>query len=172
MNIIGSYAVPLVISAILIAGLFRTSGMFGQFTSGALDGMKVLMRIVPSLVGLITAVEMFKASGALDVLTFSLSPVASFLHLPKEIMPLMILRPISGGGAVAMLDRLLSSYGPNSLAGRVACVMCGSSETTFYTTTLYYGAVGVKKIRHTLVAALIADFCGMVISGIAVNLLF
>lgn len=169
---IGSYAVPAVICIILVAGLLRTKGLFGLFTDGAADGLKVVAKIAPTLIGLITAIEMFKASGALDVITASMRPVASIFGLPEQVMPIVLLRPISGSGTIALLDRLLSVYGPDSTVGRVACVMCGSSETTFYTTTLYYGAVGIKRIRHTLIAALIADFCSFIISSLTVYYLF
>lgn len=172
MTDIGAYAVPVVILIIVITGLIRVKGVFGVFTGGAYDGLKVVLNIAPSLIGLITAVEMFKASGALDVLTYAMSPVANLLHLPQEVMPLVILRPISGSGSIALLDRILELYGPNSAAGRVACVMCGSSETTFYTSTMYFGSIGVKRIRHTLVAALIADFCAIIVSNAAVGILF
>lgn len=172
MNLIGSYAVPLMILVIVLVGVFRVKGLFGVFTDGAKDGLKVVLKIAPSLIGLITAIEMFKTSGALDVLTFALTPIFSFLPIPPEVTPLILLRPISGSGAIALLDRMLELYGPDSSVGRVAAVMCGSSETTFYTTTMYYGSVGVKKIRHTLICALAADFCGVIISSIAVGLLF
>lgn len=172
MTAIGSYAVPILLAVIVFAGAVRVKGSFGVFTAGAKEGLKTILNIAPSLIGLITAIEMFKASGALDMLTYALTPVCSLLPVPPQVTPLILLRPISGSGSLALLDRMLEQYGPDSTAGRVACVMCASSETTFYTTTVYFGAVGVTKIRHTLAAALAADFCGVIISSIAVNMLF
>ena len=172
MNIIGAWAIPIVICLFIAVGLVKSMGIFGSFLEGAKDGTRVLFQIIPSLVGLITAVEMFKASGALDVLTHAMEPVAQLLHIPSDVMPLALLRPVSGGSSVAMLDRILSAVGPDSPSGRVASVVCGAGETTFYTSTVYYGSVGVKKIRHTLIAALTADATASILSAWAVNLLF
>ena len=165
MNQFAVYALPAVIGIILVLGILKVKGMFGVFTDGAAGGLKTVVSILPTLVGLITAVEMLKASGGMDVITFALRPIADVLHIPKEVLPLAILRPVSGGGAIALLDRILASSGPDSLAGRTASVLCGSSETTFYTVTVYYGAVRVKRLRHTLVAALSADLTATLVSG-------
>ncbi|OJU13640.1 MAG: hypothetical protein BGN88_06485 [Clostridiales bacterium 43-6] len=172
MNVIGSYALPLMIAGIILLGLFRTENMFNLFLDGATDGLKTMIKIIPSLIGLITAVEMFKASGALDVMTGSLTPVANFLHIPRDVIPIAIIRPVSSGGAIAMLDKILATVGPDSMSGRIASVMCGSCETTVYTTTVYYGAVGVSKIRHTLIAAFTADFAAMIMSSVACGFIF
>ena len=172
MNLIGAYALPLMIVGILILGLIKTDNIFELFIGGAADSLKTMLKIIPSLIGLITAVEMFKASGALDFICFSLRPVATALHISPEVMPIAILRPISSGGAIAILDKILGTVGPNSVAGRVASVMCGSCETTLYTTTVYYGSVGINKIRHTLLVALIADFAAMIMSSVACGIIF
>ena len=113
----------------------------------------------------------FKASGALDVITYSLRPVANLLHLPQEVIPLAILRPISGSGALVIFQDILQQYGPDSFVGRVASVMQGSTETTFYTIAVYYGATRVQKTRHTLPSALTADIVGFFMSALAVRLL-
>lgn len=172
MAIIGTWAVPIMLAAILLMGLIRGVKVFDSFLEGAESGIKSLFRILPSLVGLVVAVEMFKASGALDVLTSGIEPVASFFKIPADVMPMAILRPISGGGSIALLDRILNSTGPDSLSGRVASVLCGSSETTFYTITVYFGAVGVTRTRHTIIAALAADCAAVLISSTVVRLLF
>ncbi|WP_312640932.1 nucleoside recognition domain-containing protein [Hydrogenoanaerobacterium sp.] len=139
---------------------------------GAKEGLMTSLRIMPALVALMTAVGMFKASGALDVLTHFLSPLASVLHLPREVIPLAILRPISGSGAMAIFQDILKSHGADTLIGRVASVMQGSTETTFYTIAVYYGATKVSKTRHTLPSALTGDFVGFIMSAITVQLLF
>ena len=126
--------------------------------------------ITPALICLLTAVAMFKASGALDVLSWGLSPLAQAVGLPGEVIPLALLRPISGSGAMVLFNDLLAVYGPDSFIGRVASVMEGSTETTFYTIAVYYGATHVTRTRHTLPSALSADLAGILMSGVAVRL--
>ena len=172
MNTMGTYALPILVAATLFFGTIKRVPVFDAFLEGAGDGIKILVEILPSLVGLITAVEMFQASGALEILTGALNPIALILHIPPEVMPMAILRPISGGGSVALLDNILKAYGPDSLAGRTASVMCGSSETTFYTIAVYYGGIGISKTRYTLCAALVADGAAVIFSSLAVRLLF
>ncbi len=172
MTLIGAFAMPVLVFLIIFSALAKGVPVFDSFLSGAGEGISTLVSILPSLVGLITAVEMFKASGALDVLTAALEPVARWIGLPGETMPLFLLHPISGGGATAVFKSILGDFGPDSYIGRVASVMCGASETTFYAVTVYYGSCGVKKIRHTLLAALTADFVASAMSGVAVRLIF
>lgn len=172
MNQLGAFALPVLLSVILCFGLWKNVGVFDLFLEGAADGLKTLFRIVPSIVGLIVAVQMFKASGALDVLTSALAPVAAWIKMPPEVIPMALLRPISGGGSIALLDRILNGSGADTDVGRIASVMCGSSETTFYTIAVYYGACGITKIRHTIIAALAADAAAAVLSSIIVKLLF
>lgn len=167
---IGNYALPIMIFAIIASGLIQKVPVFDTFLSGAADGIKTAVTILPTLVGLITAVTMFKASGALDLLTAAVEPAASFLGLPGEVIPLMLIHPISGGGATAVLTDIFTRYGPDSTIGRIASVLCGSGETTFYAVTVYYGSCGIRNIRHTLPAALTADFAVAVLSGIGVRL--
>ena len=173
MNEIGNFSLPVMMAFILIFGLIRCrGGVFGIFLCGAKSGIKTAIGILPSLVGLVTAVEMFKASGAADLLCNAVLPLTDMLCIPDKVVPLLILRPISGSGAIALLDNILRQCGADSLAGRTASVICASGETTFYTSTVYYGSVGIKKIRHTLAAALIADFVSIVASSVTVNIMF
>jgi len=172
MSAVASYAAPLLIAAIILSGLIRRVPLFDTFTEGAWDGMRSLARILPSLVGLVTAVQMLQASGAVDTLTVWLSGAAHFLHLPAEVVPLVLLRPVSGSGSIALLNTVLADNGPDSPAGRVASVMLGSSETTFYAVTVYFGAVKTKRIGHTILAALVADVAAALLSGWAVELFF
>ena len=170
MTLVGAFAMPVLIFVIIFSALVKGIPVYDSFLSGAGEGISTLLSILPSLVGLITAVEMFKASGALDVLTAALEPFSNWLGLPSETVPLFLLHPISGGGATAVFKSILEDVGPDSYVGRVASVMCGASETTFYAVTVYYGSCGVKKIRHTLFAALVADLVASVMSGVAVRL--
>ena len=162
------FIVPAIMVIFLVAGVMAGVNVFDTFIEGAKEGLKVAVQIVPSLIALMTAVGMFKASGALDVLSHALKPVADLLTLPPEVMPLAILRPISGSGGMAIFKDILATHGPDSFIGRVASVMQGSTETTFYTIAVYYGAISVTKTRHTLPAALSADLAGFVFSSLTV----
>lgn len=169
MNI-GGYFLFAAVGGILLAGIVKQVPVFDLFLKGAREGVLVAVKVLPALVGLLTAVSMLKASGALDVLTFSLSPISRALMIPKEVMPLVLIRPISGSGALAVLDGILKAHGPDSFIGRVASVMQGTTETTFYVITMYYGAVGIKATKHTLPSALFADVVAFAAAGIAVRL--
>lgn len=166
------YVVPAIACLFLGAGLVGGVPVFEVFLEGAKEGLATAVRILPSLVALMTAVGVFQASGALDMLSHALSPAARLLGLPPEVMPLALLRPVSGSGGMAVFRDLLAAHGPDSFVGRVAAVMMGSTETTFYTIAVYYGAVGVRKTRHTLPAALGADLAGFLFSSLAVLLFF
>lgn len=130
MTLVSDLTVPVIISGILLYGLIKGIPVFDTFVEGAKEGIGVSFKILPALVGLMTAIGMFSASGALDVLTNAFSPLMHVLRLPKEVVPLAILRPISGSGSMAIFQKLLSDLGPDSLGGRVASVMMGSAETS------------------------------------------
>lgn len=164
--------IPVIMCGIIIYALTQKVDVFNVFLDGARDGFSTSVSILPAMVALMTCVGMFKASGALDYLTYAVSPFSALLRLPPEVMPLAILRPISGSGAMVIYKGLLDSFGPDSYIGRVASVMEGSSETTFYTIAVYYGATKITKTRHTLPAALTADVVGVVMSAIMVRLIF
>lgn len=172
METLGNTIIPIVILLILILGIIKKAPVFDTFLEGAKEGLVSTYKIAPSLIGLIVAINMLKASGALDALTGLISPVTQFLGFPEEVLPLALLRPFSGGGSTAILNQILKDYGPDSFAGRCASVMAGSTETTFYAITVYYGSVGVKKILHTVPAALCADLTGMLMSVLCVRFFF
>lgn len=153
-------------------GLMRGVPLFDTFLKGAKEGFSSAVSILPSLVGLMMAVAMLSASGALDIVSSMLSPVAAFLGLPQQVMPLALMKPVSGSGATAVLSQIFQNNGTESFVGRVAAVMSGSTETTFYAIAVYYGAVGIKKTRHTVPAALTADFSACIVSALAVHLFF
>lgn len=168
----GDVAVLLLVGGVLLCGLIRRRDVYAAFLDGAGEGIRVVLRLLPSLTGLIVAVEMMRASGLSDALARLLTPVTEKLSLPAELVPMMLLRPVSGSGSTALLVDLFERLGPDSYAGRLASVIAGSTETTFYAITVYYGSVGVQKTRHTLLAALAADFTAMLTSLLAVNLIF
>ncbi len=170
MDFINHFIVPGIIGGIFLFGVVRGVNTFDAFLEGAREGLSTAVSITPALICLLTAVAMFKASGALDVLSWGLSPLAQAVGLPGEVIPLALLRPISGSGAMVLFNDLLAVYGPDSFIGRVASVMEGSTETTFYTIAVYYGATHVTRTRHTLPSALSADLAGILMSGVAVRL--
>lgn len=172
MDKFGAYVMPAAICIIIVFGILRGVPVFDTFVAGAKEGISSSISILPSLVGLIMAVTMLNASGALDLFSSFIAPAANAIGLPKEVMPLALLRPISGSGSLAILNQLYASNGPDSFIGRVASVMMGSTETTFYAIAVYYGSVGIKKTRHTIPAALSADFTGYLASALAVSLFF
>lgn len=169
---LGGYVVPVVILSIVLCGIIKKQNVFDLFLSGAKEGITIAINILPALVGLMMAIEMFKASGALDYIVTALAPVGQALHFPSEIIPLALMRPISGSGALSVYEGILKQYGADSIIGRTASVLQGSTETTFYTVAIYYGSVGVTKTRHTIPAALSADFVGFVMSIVTVKLFF
>lgn len=149
----------------------RGVDVYAALTSGAAEGLNVLLHILPSLVALLSAVCMLRASGALEALSVLLAPLLSAVGIPSEVAPLLFIRPISGSGALAVGAEIMSEAGVDSYIGRVAAVMLGSSETTFYTIAVYYGAAGITKTRYTIPAALCADAVMFLASAWAVRLL-
>ncbi len=172
MDKLGVYAIPVTVLIIIVFGLFRGVPLFDTFVSGAKEGFSSAISILPSLVGLMMAVSMLNASGALDMLSSFLAPVSRLLGLPEQVMPLALIKPVSGSGATAILSQIFQNNGTESFAGRVASVMSGSTETTFYAIAVYYGAINIKKTRHTIPAALTADLTACIISALAVRLFF
>lgn len=161
----------LILAALALYGALRGVDVFAAMTEGIADGLRVLLRIFPAVAALLCAVYALRASGALDALTGLLAPAFRLLGIPAETAPLVLLRPISGSGALAVAGDIMARYGPDSLAGRTAAVMLGSTETTFYVIAVYFGAAGVKKTRWAIPAALCADFTGFVLSSLAARLL-
>ena len=171
MNL-SSLVIPVLLAAVAACGLGRRVDVYAALTHGAEEGLGVLLRIVPALVWLLTAVAMFRSSGAMDALSGLLEPVLEWLGIPAQTAPLMLIRPVSGSGALAVGTELMTTYGPDSYIGRVAAVMLGSTETTFYTIAVYFGSAGIHRTRHAMPAALLADLTGFVASAFAVRLFF
>ena len=165
------YIIPAIIVFIVVYALIKGVPVFDVFISGAQEGFGTAASVLPALIGLMTAIGMFKASGALDMLTAAIRPLAQMVHIPPEVVPLAIVRPISGSGALAVFQDILKSYGPDSLIGQVASVMQGSTETTFYTIAVYYGVTKVQRTRHTLASSLVGDVTGFFMSALTVQLI-
>ncbi len=169
---LSSLVIPLLFAGLSLYGLFKRVDVYSALTAGAKEGCTTLLGIVPALIGLLSAVAMLRASGALEALAILSAPLLRRLGLPAEVMPLMLVRPISGSGALAVASDLMAANGPDSYVGRVASVMLGSTETTFYTIAVYFGAAGIRRTRHTIPAALCADLVGFLASAFAVRLFF
>lgn len=152
--------------------LRRKENAYDILLGGAAEGMKLLLTIIPALILLLTAVHMLRASGAAELLSQWLSPVFSRFGIPPETAMLVLVRPISGSAALAVGAELMAQYGVDSPIGRTAAVMLGSTETTFYTISVYFGAAGIQKTRYTVPAALFADFVGFLAASWSVRLLF
>ena len=160
---------PLFAAAIVCFGLIKRVPVFDCFIQGAREGAGVLFQIAPTIIGLVFAVSLLRSSGAVDAICKFVQPAADFLGFPKEVVPMAMLRPVSGSGSSALLISVYEQCGPDSFAGRVASVIAGSSETTFYAVAMYYGSIGIRNVRHTLVAAIAADLTAFAVSVIVVK---
>jgi len=172
VNKISEYTVPIVILVIITLAMKKRIPLYDNFLAGASNGMKISAKIFPIICAILTASAMLRESGLLDFIIKMISPITSFLHIPSEVIPLMMLRPISGGGSIGILSDIISTYGADSLIGRCASVIMGSSETTFYAIMVYFSAVRIKYTRMVLPAALICDFLGMTSAILICSFLF
>lgn len=164
INYMSNAAMPIIILLIIIYGLVEKNKVFDSFLIGAEEGIKIVLKIFPTLVGLFVAVGALRSSGILDLLIGLMSPVINVLQIPSEIMPLALLRPISGSASLAVATDILEQYGVDTSIGLIASTIMGSTETTLYTIAIYTACVGIKNIRFVLWAALIADIVGMIAS--------
>jgi spore maturation protein B len=168
MALVSSWLVPLFILVALGAGLYRRVDLFGEFVAGAAQGLRLSLRILPYLIGVWTAVSLFDRSGALGLFVRLLAPALRVVSVPAPLVPLFLIRPLSGAAATALVAHLLTTYGPDSEVGRIASVVQASSETTLYVLTVY--AVGVRRTRHALPACLVGDVAGFAAAVLAAHL--
>lgn len=168
----GDFIVPALLLVASLLSLRRKENTYDILLSGAADGLKLLLTIVPALILLLTAVTMLRASGAMEIISHVLAPVFRFFGIPPETALLVLVRPISGSAALAVGADLMAQYGVDSQIGRTVAVMLGSTETTFYTISVYFGAAGIQKTRYTVPAALIADFTGFFMASLTVRLFY
>ena len=166
------YLVPVILFLTSALALRKKENAYDRMLEGAADGLKQMVSLVPALVLLLTSVHMLRASGAVELLSRVLAPVFSFFGLPPETAMLVLIRPISGSAALAVGTELMQQYGVDSLIGRTAAVMLGSTETTFYTVSVYFGAAGISKTRYAVPAALFADFVGFFMASLTVRLMY
>lgn len=172
MDKFGTYALLFFIGGIFVFALCRHVPVFDTFLSGAKSGIETAVGLLPTLTALLFAVGLLTASGLPDAISKVLTPLLQKIGFPPEILPLCLLSPFSGSGSLSAFQSILQTYGPDSTIGRTASIIAGSTETTFYAITVYYGAVGIKKTRHTLAAAMCADFTSFLLAGILVRLFF
>lgn len=172
MAALTNYLIPFLLLILSLYALRKKENSYDLLVDGSKEGLKLLITLIPTLVILMTAVTMLRASGAVELLGCFLSPVFHFLGIPDETALLVLIRPISGSAALAVGTELMATYGADSLIGRTAAIMLGSTETTFYTISVYFGAAGIKKTRYTLPAALIADLTGFLVASITAKLFY
>lgn len=172
ISAISLWAIPGIIILILLYATFQRIPVYESFVEGAKDGFGTAIKIIPHLVGMMVAVSIFRASGALDYFLQFIAPVLAFLKIPVDILPLALIRPISGAGALAITTDIIEHFGPDSFLGRLASTMQGSTDTTLYVLTVYFGAVGIRKIGYALKVGLWADVAGAVAAIIIVTIVF
>ncbi len=163
--------IPLMLLGAAVFALAKKQDAYSALLEGGRDGLRLIFTIAPALVVLLSAVHMLRASGAVALMTKWLAPMTELVGIPVEVLPLMLLRPFSGSAALAVGADLMAVYGVDSLVGRTAAIMLGSTETTFYTISVYFGAAGIKKTRYAVPAALIADFVGFVMASVCARFL-
>lgn len=164
VNFISNLAMPLIILLIVTYGLLEKNKVFDDFLEGAKEGIEIVFSILPTLIGLFVAIGALRNSGVLDMIIRIITPLLNVIHFPSEIMPLAMLRPISGSGSIAVATDIMKTYGVDNSIGMMASVMMGSTETTLYTIAIYTSCVKIKKTRFVLLASLVADIVGMLVS--------
>lgn len=172
MNIISLWALPAILLLILTMGLFKKVPLYETFTTGAKDGFKVAVDIIPYLVAIIVAISMFRASGIIEMIGLACAPILAKFNVPADTIPVMIVRSLSGSAALGVFSDIANNLGPDAYATKLTAVMVGSSETTFYVLAVYFGAVGISKLRYALLVGLLADFIGIVTAITVCNLMF
>ncbi len=172
MQIISLWALPAILLLILTMGLFKRIPLYETFTEGAKDGFKVAVNIIPYLVAIIVAISMFRASGIIELIGNILSPQLCRFNIPADTIPIMLVRSLSGSAALGIFSDIANNLGSDDYATKLSAVMVGSSETTFYVLAVYFGAVGISKLRYALIVGLIADFIGIVAAVWVCNMMF
>ena len=172
LNFISLYAIPIVVLAIPLYALFKKVPAYSSFTEGAKEGFSTGVMIIPYLVAMLCAIGMFRASGVMDWLVNVMEPVTALIGMPADVLPMGIMRSLSGSGAQGLCADLLTQYGTQSQIGRIASVAFGSTETTFYVLAVYFGAVGVSNARQSVLAGVIGDLFSLIMATIVVNLMW
>ena len=172
INFLSSLIIPLLVLIIVLYGLYKKVDIYNVFVEGSKESFEIIYSMFPCLLAMIFGINIFLESGFLNYLSNFISPILDFLKIPFDLLPMILMRPISGSSALVILSSIFEKFGPDSFIGLLASVLQGSTDTTFYVLTLYFGSIGIKKIKYSLFAGLIADLCAIVISIVIVNWLF
>lgn len=172
VQLISTWAIPVLLLMIPLLGFFKKVRVYETFVEGAKEGFNVAVRIIPFLVAILVAIGMLRASGAMDLFVKIMSPLTSLIGMPAEVLPVALMRPLSGSGSLGLVTELIKTHGPDSFIGRLASTMYGSTETTLYVLAVYFGSVSIKNTRHALPAGLIADFFGLIAAVFVCRLIF
>jgi spore maturation protein B len=172
IGLLSYFVIPVIVVGFPLYGLYKRVPVYEHFVEGAKEGFNVAVRIIPYLVAILFAIGMFRASGAMDALVTALNPVLSLVGFPAEVLPMAIIRPLTGSGSAGLVADMIAQYGEDSIFVKMAAVMFGSTETTFYVVAVYFGAVNIKRTRHAVPAGLTADIAAMLIAVWTVRLLF
>lgn len=169
---ISVWTIPLLVVFIPCYGFFKGVAVYDTFVAGARDGLKTVINIIPYLLAMMLTINILQTSGTLELLVQGLKPVLEFFHIPTDIFPLVVLRPLSGSGSMAFVNSIFQQHGPDSLLGKIASTVMGSSETTFYVVAVYFGAIGINDSRYAIPLGLIADIVGFLAAVFICNLVF
>ncbi len=172
INTISLYLLPILIITILTIALVKKVPIYEEFTEGAKDGFAVSIKIIPYLVAIIVGISMFRASGAMESITNFLSPLLSNFSIPVDSIPVMITRPLSGSATLGLFSEIAHKFGPDAYTTKLCAVLVGSSETTFYVLSVYFGSIGIKKFRYALLTGLLADVIGIIVAIFVCSLIF
>ncbi len=172
LTTVSVWAIPFLLLVVPLCGFLKRLPVYENFVEGAEEGFYTAVRIIPFLVGMMVAISVFRASGAMDYLIKAIMPLIQGLGAPAEVLPLAVMRPLSGSGALGLATELIKVYGPDSLIGRMASVMQGTTDTTFFVLTVYFGSVGIKRYKYAIITGLSADVTGLIASIYICNLLF
>ena len=170
--VLSAFVIPLILVGFPLYGLYKRVPVYESFVEGAKEGFAVAVRIIPYLVAILFAIGMFRASGAMDFLVSALAPVLGVIGFPAEVLPMAIVRPLTGSGSAGLVVDMIARYGEDSIFVKMAAVMFGSTETTFYVIAVYFGAVNIKRTRHAVAAGLTADVSAALIAVWVVGLLY
>ena len=172
LSAISQWAIPFLFFLFLAVGWVRKVPVYEAFIQGASEGFQIAVRIIPYMVAMFVAIKIFRVSGAMEILTWLCSPVLNLIGAPSEVLPLAVMRPLSGSSALGLASELIYTYGPDSFIGRLASVMQGTTDTTFFVLTVYFGSVGIRRYRHAVPLGLTADLIGLFVSLYICHLFF
>ena len=172
MNFISTLIIPVIVLGIVGYGIYKNVNVYDVFIEGAMESFDMIIKIFPNLIAMILSINILLSSNVLNILQSVLQPLLSLIEVPFEIIPMSLMRPLSGSSSLVILNNLFSEYGPDSFIGTLGSIIQGSTDTTFYVLTLYFGSVGIKKIRYGLVVGLLADLIGIIASVFIVKMLF